>query len=112
MHDSPDMRFRQPFGSLSGEVEYLFRLKRTLAKKPAKRLPLYELHRDVVNPVVLANVVDRNDVGVVESGRGTRLLLEASRALRIQSELLPEHLDRHVAPELQVFGPVHISSSR
>ena len=38
-------------------------------------------------------------------------MLEAPHAFRIGSDVLPEHLDGHVPPELQVLRPVDLTHS-
>jgi hypothetical protein len=52
---------------------------------------------------VLANLVDRADVGVVEAGDRARLVLETCDAA---GALGGEELDDDLAPERQVFGAV------
>ena len=48
-----------------------------------QRLALEQLHHDERPPVVLADVVDRADVRVVQGGRRPRLALEALERLRV-----------------------------
>ncbi len=58
---------------------------------------------------VLAEVVDRDDVGVVQRGGGQGLLAEAGEEVRIATVLGAEDLDRDVAIELGVVGAVDAS---
>ena len=56
-------------------------------------------------PVVLADVVDRDDVRVVGDARGgSRLALEAARGRGVRGEARREHLDRDEAAEQLVLG--------
>src|SRR5262249_58089252 len=55
------------------------------------------------------DVVDRDDVGMIESRGGPRLLLEALQPRRIRRQLRRQHLDRHLARETRVPRPVHLS---
>lgn len=46
---------------------------------------------------------------MVQRGRRPRLLLEPLQALGIGGQLLPKHFDRHLPPELHVFGLVDLA---
>ena len=54
-------------------------------------------------------VVDRGDVGVVESGEGAGLAPEAGNALGILRELRRQDFHRHVAAELRVARTVDLA---
>ena len=70
--------------------------------------PLQQL-RDDVRRVIrgLADVVHREDAGMVQRGGGAGFLLEPSQPVRIGGELGRQHLDRDVAAEPRVAGPVN-----
>ena len=55
-------------------------------------------------PVLLANVVDRADAGMVQSRRGPGLALEAFERLRICGHRVREELEGHGAPQARVLG--------
>ncbi len=67
-------------------------------------LALEQLHRDEGLALVLVDVVDRADVGVLERGGGPRLALQPLERLRVPAELLRQELQRHAAAELQILG--------
>ena len=71
-----------------------------------QRLPAHELHDDEGRAVVLADVIDIDDVGVGEGGGRARLALEAGAEARIGGELRPRRLDRHVAAEEEIVTEV------
>jgi hypothetical protein len=56
-----------------------------------------------------ADVVDREDVRVIERGRGQRLLLESPQPVRVRREVRRQHLDRDITPEPGVGGAVHLA---
>ena len=56
---------------------------------------------------MLADVVERADVGVVQRRGRAGLALEAFRGQRIGGSRLGQELDRDVATEPEVFGAVH-----
>ena len=82
------------------------------ARRPARQplpqaLALHALHRDPGAPLgVLADVVDRDDVGVVQGRGGSRFLQEAPGALGIGHHLGAQQLDGHRSPEARVAGAV------
>ena len=49
----------------------------------AQRLAIDEFHRDEVHAIVLANLVDVRNVRMIQSGRGRRLLFEATHSIPI-----------------------------
>jgi hypothetical protein len=69
---------------------------------------LDQLHDDEVHPLGRLDLVDRDDVGVVQLGGGTGLLLEAGPARRVGEPVGREDLDRHLAPEPRVPGAVDL----
>src|SRR5215217_6519763 len=71
-----------------------------------QRLPAHELHDDEGRAVVLADVVDVDDVPVGEGGGRARLALEADAEARIGGELRSRRLDRHVAAEEEIVTEV------
>jgi hypothetical protein len=56
-----------------------------------------------------AHVVDRDDVWMGESGHGARLAGEAPPGRLVGAQLLVDRLDRHLAAQPRVEGPVHLS---
>ena len=53
--------------------------------------------------------MERDDVGVIQSRRGARLLLEAAQPLGIGGDLRGEHLDRDFPPEPRVASEVDLA---
>ena len=71
-----------------------------------ERLPFEKLHGDEGLALVLVDVVDGADVGVVEGGGGTRLALEAFPGLVTREQPLGEELESHLSPQARVLGLV------
>ena len=74
----------------------------------AQGLAFEELLDDVGRAVVLADVVDGGDVGVVQDAGGLGLLLEAAQAIGVGGEGGGEDLDGDVAAEARVLGAVDL----
>jgi hypothetical protein len=75
----------------------------------AEHLPqvaaLEQLHRHVGHAALVAEVVDRDDIRVVELGGRTRLVLEALPRLLVVAQPSQHDLDRDVAAEHRVVSP-------
>jgi hypothetical protein len=69
---------------------------------------LDDLHGDVVRPLGLASVVDRDDVRMGEAGCGLRLPPEALDEEVVGRVALVQDLDRHAPSELLVLGEVDV----
>ena len=63
-----------------------------------------EFHGDERKAVLLANVVDRADVGVVECGRGLGFALETAERLRVAGHFIGKELQGHEATQPCVLG--------
>lgn len=71
-----------------------------------ERLPFEKLREGVVDSVRLADVEQREDVGVRERSDGLRLALESCESSLVAREMVGEDLDRDVSPEPGVASPV------
>ena len=71
-----------------------------------ERAPSDQLHHDVVVLVLLANVVDQDDVRVAQPGRDRRLLLEAGHEAIVSREMGRQQLDRPVLLQIAVAGSI------
>ena len=68
---------------------------------------LQVLHHDIVDALLLLNVKDGDNVGMLEEARcGFGLLLESVDESRIQAELRCQHLEGHVAAQGRLPGLV------
>ena len=93
-----------------------FLVKRPLEAEEGQRIHvlvewpslLEKLGDDVGSAVVCADVVDGEDVGVVQSGDGPGLLLEAAETVGVGGDLGAENLDRDPTPEPRVTGAVDL----
>ena len=85
------------------------RQPRRLAQDLLQRLALEQLHRDVGDAVLLADVVDGDDVGMVEAAGRARLAQEALAHLAhdLRGQVRQQRLDRDVALDERIDGAVH-----
>ena len=78
-------------------------------RRPRSVCAFQQLRDDERGTVLGADVVDREDVGMVEAARRLGFLLEAQQPIGIVRERRRQDLDRDVAPELVVSGAVDLS---
>ena len=88
-----------------------------LVQDLAQGLALHQLHDDVgqrdrrapgLEGLVLAGVVDRDDGGVVEPGRGLGLAAEPGQECGVAGQVRAQHLDGDGAPEAGVLAGVDL----
>ena len=89
-------------GDLDPVAEHVRDGERAALEARRQRLPLQQLHDQVVHAVLVPDVVERADVGVVERRSGAGFALEARLELGGIGERLGEHLDRHLPVEAGV----------
>ena len=104
-----DVRAAHGLSQRNRHVEETIQIETTFRDVLGEGLALHKLHRDEMDPVGLFDGMDGDDVGVLERGHGLGLALEALAALGVASELLGQHLERHVAVEPGVAGAVHLA---
>jgi hypothetical protein len=63
-----------------------------------------EFHGDEGAAVLLTDVVNRANVGMIQSGCGLRLALETGECLRVSGDLLRQELQRNEAMQPRVLG--------
>ncbi|GBD17044.1 hypothetical protein HRbin26_01957 [bacterium HR26] len=92
---------------LADDVGGVLDSERCLAQDQVlERLPAHVLHDDVVDPVVMAYVVDVDDVRMGEARGRLGLTLEASQEVRVAPVLPTQDLDRHGPVEGEVVAAV------
>jgi hypothetical protein len=77
MDDALGVRRVQRRGDLNGEFQHLGQRERAPLQALGQRLPLQELHHQVIDLVLAADVVQRADVGVVQGRDGFGFPLQA-----------------------------------
>src|SRR5262249_13668080 len=88
------------------EVRRRLWIERSGGEPVGEALALDELHGEVAPAVVLADLVDRHDMRVVETGDGLGLVAEASEVVVAGPGPCAEHLQRDEAVEGALAGLV------
>ena len=106
VHDAGMMGSLEGVGDLTAEVEHHIDRQRSAVDPAAERAALEQLHHEKRQAVVLADVVHRADVRVIQRGRRARLALKSLGGDRILQQLRGEELDGDLASEAGVFGAI------
>jgi hypothetical protein len=93
----------ESIGDLCAAGEDLRQRELAFAKADGERFTLDALHHEVLDTVLVADVVERADVRVSQSGNRLRLALESLPDLGVGREMGRQNLDRDVPPEPCVF---------
>jgi hypothetical protein len=106
------MSAAQRVGDLGGVSQRLVE-RGPLFQHTVERTSFDESHDHEIDARICRDVVNGDDVGMVERGRGLRLLHEAALAFRIRDALRRQNFDGDVAVQVGVEGLVdHAHPSR
>ena len=88
VHDAAGVGGLEGIGDLRAEIEQRLELERARPEPVPQRLALEQLHRDEGLALVLVDVVDRADVGVLERGGRAGFALQPLERLGVARQLL------------------------
>jgi len=103
------VRGREPFGDLGRGLDRPSRRETAARELAAEGLALQQLLDDIRSAVVLPDVIDGRDVGMVQDAGGFRLLLEAAEPVRVLRKRRRQHLDRDLSSEPWILRPVDLT---
>ncbi len=109
--DALVVRGAETAGELRRDLGCLARRHRRAVDPLAQRLALEQLRDDVGCTLVSADVVDREDVGMVQHPGRACFLLEAAQSIGIRRKRAGQDLDRDIASEPRVFGAIDFPHS-
>ncbi len=109
MDDAPVVRLLEGLGDLPGDLQGLVDGHAAPLQPLGEVLARDELEDQERLAVGLLEAVDGRDLRMVEGGEELRLAPEASQPLGVLPDLGGQDLDRHLAAQLRVGGPVHLA---
>lgn len=109
MNDSFFVRRSQPVCDLQRIVQGLARSNRSAAQTVPQRFALQQFRNDVRRTLARANVEHSQNVRMIQSSGGQRLLLKPAHAVGIKRKCLRQHLDRNVAAKTGIAGAINLS---
>ena len=96
-------------GQRNREVEDLRQRQAAFDDEIAERLSFDVLHRQKEHPIRLFHGVDRDDVGMVQSGDALRLDLETGATFRVSGRRAREDLEGNVALQSRVTRAIDLA---
>ena len=105
MDDPPGMAVLERLGDLDAHVDDAAQTQGRRPDQVAQVVTLDDRHDEEHRPVVAAEVVDRDDRGVVHLGNEPRLALKALLGFGSEQRRC-DHLDGHLALEPRIPGAV------
>jgi hypothetical protein len=94
-------------GNLNRECEQVFGINGAPVDEVLERLAIEKFHGDEGLAILLADVVNRANVGMVQRGGGLGFALESREGLRVAGDVLRQKFQRNEALEARVFGLVN-----
>ncbi len=106
VNDSLSVRGVQCISNLNPELQQFFDVQRFARDALLQRVALQQFHHDVGLAILLANLMNRADVGMVQRRGGPGFPLESFQRLPVFSQFFGEKLERNEAAQSGVFGLV------
>src|SRR6266508_3892703 len=107
--DPRRIRLSEALSDLHADVEQSLGRERSASSQLSQARAVYEFHGDVEGRVGRADVVNRDDVGVIQGRSRARFLLESAQPVRVPREGRRQDLDRNLAREPGIPRPVNLS---
>ena len=107
MNDSFRVRRVQRVCDLNSEQKQRLQFKRAVADQVLQSLAIQELHGDERLAALLADVVNRADVGMVESRRGLRFTLKTGKSLGVFGDFIGQEFQGDKSVQPGVLGLVN-----
>jgi hypothetical protein len=104
MHDTFGVGGLQCVRHLNPYVQHVFGLQRHAADSVFERLALHQLHHDKRPALVLADIVNRADIGVIQRRGGAGLALKAFQRLLVSGVIIGKELQSDKPAEPRIFG--------
>ena len=109
MHDAAIVRGGEAAADLHGVIEDRRQRERRRPNARAERLSFEQLDRDVRDPVVAPDIVNREDVGVRQRGNGAGFAVEPLVEVRIGRRVRRQRLDRDLPLQPRIARAIHVA---
>ena len=104
VYDSGGMRRIECIRDFDPQPQHLVNFHRAPADPVFQGHPFEKLHRDEGMAILFANIVDRADVGMIESRGGLGLTSKSRQRLCISGHFVRQELERDETVQSRVFG--------
>jgi hypothetical protein len=103
------MGFVQRIGDVHRYPDRLLEPQHTTAQSACQCLTLEALHHEEMDTVLIAGVVERTDVGVIQTRCSPGFAFESLPQFRVRRQMIGQNLDGDAAIEPGVAGAVHLA---
>jgi hypothetical protein len=103
------VRFFQPLANLDAVLQHQLRRQRAFHQAGGEGLALQEFHDQKIGAILVSDVVQRANVGMIQRGDGARLTLEALFGLCVRRKMRRQNLDRNVSPQPRIARAIHFA---
>ena len=109
MHDAAFVRPFQPLTNFNTVLQNLLSRERALRQAVSQRLPLQKLHNQEVDAILMADIMQSANVGMVQRRYGAGFVVETLPGLGIAGQMTREDFDRDGAVQASVLGAIHLA---
>ena len=109
VRDSFAMCFIQRIRNLDGVLQYLIERQWTFLETLRQRLAFQILHHQEISSVLLADVVEDADVGMIQAGDGARFAVEPLAQSGSIGKVIGKDFDGNDALQAGIPGAVHLA---
>ncbi len=109
VYDCPSVRCRQRIGHLSGDLHHAALRQSAAFQQVAQSLAFDQFADNVDQPILAADIVNRNNIRMIQRAGGAGLLFEALAAPRVVRHVRGEHLKSHSAAKACVECAIHLA---
>ena len=109
--DAGRMGRRHAVSQLRGQLDDTAHGHRAMLDQGAQRFPVDQFTGGKFHAVGVANLEQRDDVGVVQRGDSSGLTLEARAPVRVVADFTAQDFQRDIAAEARVGGAIDIAHS-
>ena len=105
------MRLIERVGNFYRVLHYLLDRQRAFQQPLRERLALEIFHHQKINSILVARVVERADVGMIQAGDGFCFAVEALAQIRAVGEMSGQNFYRDDSVEADIAGFVDLAHS-
>ena len=109
MDDALVVRRPERLGDLARQRQRFLERQSALRDSIGKGRPGHELHDDRPRRLPGLNAIDMSDRRMADRREEARFAIEPHEAIRIGGHRIRQHLERNLAPEARVTGPIDLA---
>lgn len=103
------VRLFQPFANFDSVFQHQLRRHRSFHQPVGQGFPFQKFHHQEVDPILMADVMKRADVGMVQRRDCPRFSLKPLLRLRAVGKMRRKNFDGHAAVKSRVARSIHLS---